>query len=270
MPHRLRLGHQEIVVVGEAIVGRHASCAFVIPGDHVSRRHARFDSQESELFVSDLQSANGVWVNGERIAAPRRLVPGDTVAIGGHAFVLVGYEPLAGRDSHETVETRPTLAGDATPPSDPDGEGQAASSTKAGNVVGLLGTVADKMLSLGQVREAERMLAGHLERIENAAVAGAPDENSVAAVGLAVRLAQASKNPSWVHYCFRLYTRLERPLPGDTVDALHDVLRTLPPIDLAVLRAYLAALRQVAPSLGPSERFVVQRIAGLERVAAAR
>ncbi len=270
MPHRLRLGHQEVVVVGEATMGRHASCAFVLPGEHVSRKHARFESRDQELFVEDLDSANGVYVNGERLTERRRLARGDSVAVGGHAIVVVGFEPLTVRDSSETMEGRPTLAGDEPLAGEPVSEGPAASSTKAGNVIGLLGTVAEKMLSLGQVKEAERMLSGHLDAIERAAVAGRTDGNSEAAVQLATKLAHASKNPAWIHYTFRLYSKIERPLPAATVDALHDALRVVPPIDLPVLREYVETLKRVSPSLGPAERFLVRRVEGLERVAAAR
>lgn len=48
----------------------------------VSRRHAELRPELGAWMVIDLGSANGVLVNDERIAAPRRLVDGDRVGIG--------------------------------------------------------------------------------------------------------------------------------------------------------------------------------------------
>jgi pSer/pThr/pTyr-binding forkhead associated (FHA) protein/tRNA A-37 threonylcarbamoyl transferase component Bud32 len=49
----------------------------------ISRRHARVSrGANGQLAIEDLGSANGTFVNGERIAAPRNLRAGDAIRIG--------------------------------------------------------------------------------------------------------------------------------------------------------------------------------------------
>jgi hypothetical protein len=84
-----------------------------------------------------------------------------------------------------------------------------------------------------------------------------------------VKLAAATRRGEWVNYAFELYTVMRKPLPGPVVDQLYTVLRQVSDVNLSVLRAYIAILRSVAPRLGPTERFLAQRIEGLERLASA-
>jgi serine phosphatase RsbU (regulator of sigma subunit) len=48
----------------------------------VSRRHAAFEREGGHWCVRDLESTNGTFVNGTRIASPQRLRTGDRVTIG--------------------------------------------------------------------------------------------------------------------------------------------------------------------------------------------
>ena len=74
----------------DAEAGRSSACRIRVVDERVSRRHAHFTVDEAAVRVSDLGSRNGTWVNGERIAAPMTLVPGDRVRVG--ATLLV-FEP---------------------------------------------------------------------------------------------------------------------------------------------------------------------------------
>jgi DNA-binding NtrC family response regulator len=49
--------------------GRDASCDVHLPGSSSSREHARIEKDGPIWVVRDLQSKNGVWVNGERVAS---------------------------------------------------------------------------------------------------------------------------------------------------------------------------------------------------------
>jgi pSer/pThr/pTyr-binding forkhead associated (FHA) protein len=72
-------------VDAELLIGRAAPDADGRLGDdpEISRRHARLSrGSEGELTIEDLGSANGTFVNDERIAAVRTLGPGDVVRIG--------------------------------------------------------------------------------------------------------------------------------------------------------------------------------------------
>ncbi len=63
------------------IIGRRDSCDIVLPDESVSRRHARLEPQKEGWLISDLNSGNGIYVNGVRISAAV-LKSGDTVKLG--------------------------------------------------------------------------------------------------------------------------------------------------------------------------------------------
>lgn len=65
------LGNRIYPINGEALVGRAAECDIKLAATHLSRRHARLWVRDGQLFVKDLESANGTFLNGERVAEAR-------------------------------------------------------------------------------------------------------------------------------------------------------------------------------------------------------
>jgi FHA domain-containing protein len=64
-------------------VGRSFENDVAIDGDEfASARHLRIEPRRDGVWVHDLGSTNGTYVNGERIEEPRRLERGDVVAVG--------------------------------------------------------------------------------------------------------------------------------------------------------------------------------------------
>jgi pSer/pThr/pTyr-binding forkhead associated (FHA) protein len=64
-------------------VGRGASNDIRLDDDEfVSAHHARIDPRRDGVWVEDVGSTNGTFVNGTRLDRPRRLAPGDIVRIG--------------------------------------------------------------------------------------------------------------------------------------------------------------------------------------------
>ena len=86
-------GGKTLGVEGELLIGRAApDDEGRLGGDaEISRRHARvFRDPDGRLAIEDLGSANGTYVNGERISATRVLVPGDEVRLGQTVLEVVG------------------------------------------------------------------------------------------------------------------------------------------------------------------------------------
>jgi len=50
--------------------------------DFASAQHARFEPRRDGLWVEDIGSTNGTFVNGARVTTPRRLSKGDIVRVG--------------------------------------------------------------------------------------------------------------------------------------------------------------------------------------------
>ena len=68
----------------EITVGRGGGCALVLADDqYASTVHARVFRRGNDLFVDDLESRNGTFVNGKRIATTTKLRRGDQLQFGG-------------------------------------------------------------------------------------------------------------------------------------------------------------------------------------------
>ena len=70
-----------------ALIGRSKECTLQIPILTVSRRHCELTVGEAQVLLKDLGSANGTFVNNQRIDQTD-LVPGDRIVIGPVVFTV--------------------------------------------------------------------------------------------------------------------------------------------------------------------------------------
>jgi adenylate cyclase len=75
------------------VVGRRSTCDIVLTFPNISSEHCEFQFLNGYWQVRDLNSRNGVKVNGERVDI-KFLHPGDEVSIAKNHFEIQ-YEPLA-------------------------------------------------------------------------------------------------------------------------------------------------------------------------------
>ena len=78
-------GKEYAVPANGLVIGREASCDVVVAQNDVSRRHAEVGPGDQGYVVRDT-SANGVFVNGERVQGSQRLARSDVLRIGGEEF----------------------------------------------------------------------------------------------------------------------------------------------------------------------------------------
>jgi pSer/pThr/pTyr-binding forkhead associated (FHA) protein len=78
----------------EILIGRDAGNQIVIDHPSVSGRHARVRQSEKGLFVSDLGSTNGTYVNEDKVA-DCQLAHQDWIRIGKHVVIVDLYETLS-------------------------------------------------------------------------------------------------------------------------------------------------------------------------------
>jgi len=277
MRFRLRyLQHDLELNEGTFAVGRNASCQLSLDDPLVSRRHALFEVGPGGVTVEDLNSRNGVIVNSHRIEGKVAISVGDRILIGSQELTL-----LAARDPQNSggiglgkmtlPKMRVTTPSSGVPvmhvESDPE-----PSMVRRADQFKLLSGVAEKALAMGKPgagpgpacplgRSREGQRSGR-ERCEFGIHQGAAK--------FSAKLATATGKGCWADYVIELYQAQKRPCPAHVIDELYNAMRKVTAVDLNRLRSYLAMLRQNLPRYGPAERFLFQRLEGLERLAALR
>src|SRR5580704_6268507 len=66
------------------VIGRNPPADLVLEGTTVSRRHCRLEVTDGQLWLSDLASTNGTFVNGTRAAEPVMLEDGANIGVGAY------------------------------------------------------------------------------------------------------------------------------------------------------------------------------------------
>jgi len=87
------------------IVGRSSDLDMVLVEDMVSRKHARITMQTDQIWIEDLGSTNGTFVNGEKIKRAR-LKEGDRVLIGTSILKVIAGEGGVRPDSTEGAKEK--------------------------------------------------------------------------------------------------------------------------------------------------------------------
>jgi ABC-type multidrug transport system ATPase subunit/pSer/pThr/pTyr-binding forkhead associated (FHA) protein len=72
----------------EVLFGRRPDCDQVLNYPMISGHHARLRRTSNGMVIEDLNSANGTFVNGWRIAGPTAVNAGDTIGLGTFTFKL--------------------------------------------------------------------------------------------------------------------------------------------------------------------------------------
>jgi hypothetical protein len=80
-------------VLTPAVIGRGADADVVVDDPDVSRHHARLESENGIVYVSDLESANGTYLNGRRLRQAIEVRPGDRIDVGTARLVVKEIVP---------------------------------------------------------------------------------------------------------------------------------------------------------------------------------
>lgn len=97
-----------------ATVGRSPRCDVYLDDRFASRLHAELRSEGEACWITDFGSANGTYLNGQRLEGTARLRPGDRIQIGGTAITLCPQAEASDGANGETTLRPQTLL---TPPS---------------------------------------------------------------------------------------------------------------------------------------------------------
>ncbi|CAM3510285.1 GGDEF domain-containing protein [Corallococcus sp. ZKHCc1 1396] len=102
--HGPELGKKYVLEETEFTIGRDQHNHIVVDLDNVSRRHARIWGRQGKMFVEDLQSTNGTYLNDKEVLQAQPLRSGDLVKVGGSIFKFLDGDNIE-TQYHETIYT---------------------------------------------------------------------------------------------------------------------------------------------------------------------
>ncbi|MGB8222511.1 MAG: FHA domain-containing protein [Polyangiales bacterium] len=304
-PYRLRYQSTNLEMsLGEFTIGRSSSCSLALADGLVSRKHAVLHVRPDGVVAEDLGSRNGVAVNGVRINGPRPLTHMDRVYIGSQELVLIdaaklrdGAKETAGYIACEScgaisgaakrrcgecgkrlTSTAGETLGGANSSVDSSSHAWGAEDTRTARALDVIAGIASKAIAMGRFEEAERMLLPYLDALLERALTRRPLSESEkddpdalfsGATTYALRLAEALRDTKWIDWVFRIHTASERLMEAETIETLHNLVRSNKYSKPRYLRAYLEVIQSRAATYGAAERFLVRRLEGLEQVISA-
>ena len=109
---------QGISIDRDMLVGRHQSADIVLQAGEISRKHAAFLLKEQALWLQDLNSSNGTFVNDVRIAQEPLLKEGDIIQFASLKFSVLApakdIEPSVTATESMLTGTQPVEAASET------------------------------------------------------------------------------------------------------------------------------------------------------------
>jgi pSer/pThr/pTyr-binding forkhead associated (FHA) protein len=131
---------RETPIKPDMVLGRQAECDLQLLEGHASRRHAKFSFAENAVWIEDLNSANGTFVNGTKITGKVKLTTGDRLRFDTEEFDFRVPNAAPAVDDGKTQYREPASAVvDAASSglykrpgawADPDAMGEGANKTK--------------------------------------------------------------------------------------------------------------------------------------------
>jgi hypothetical protein len=255
---RLRFLLQEFDLPrGITVIGRSLDCNLTIEDPLVSRQHARIQVDDEGGSVEDMESRNGVRVNGHTIRGATPLRDGDRVRIGTQDFVFCRVDP-AGKAHSKTTGVLRLCANcrlpypremaacpncEATEQTDEETlSGSFGTENQTAWSVQLLVEALERALTLGRVSDAERIARRATAQVEELVTAGGSiDTKALAALAAqAVATTMATNDPTWVLWTLDIYRRTDRVPPVDVVERVGEAAAK----HRGVVRGGLAALMQ--------------------------
>ena len=86
------LGSSYYLDKDEVSIGRDLANDVPVPDAEISRRHARFIVKNDGVYIEDLGSTNGTFLNGVRLSSPKRLQNGDLITLAENTVMSFEWE----------------------------------------------------------------------------------------------------------------------------------------------------------------------------------
>ncbi len=135
-------------------------------------------------------------------------------------------------------------------------------STARADALEVIGALAERLASNGNLDEARRVLSSHLKRILQGATAGltVPDEVCLMASRHALSLARWTGQSVWIDYVVELHLAARRAMHPDTFTTFESVVLSLGDFDRQLFTYYVDGLRGERGLLTVDERLVLDHL----------
>lgn len=219
--------HELDLPLGAMTIGRGADCQVTLSDPLVSRQHVRIFVGSDRVVIEDLNSRNGVLVNGAALRGLTQLRDGDRIRIGTQELVFRDQAFTAASPIRRaTGELRQLLSCPTCDEIERVDEGTLTGKGSPGiPVLPLLVEALDHALSLGRVADAERLARRTSDQINQLVAAGGSVDAALLATlaGRAAELTCQSKDPTWALWALDVYRETHQVPPVDLVERLADV-----------------------------------------------
>lgn len=284
--YRLRFLLQEFDLPrGTTILGRSSDCHVTIEDPLVSRHHARIVLDGDHAVVHDLNSRNGVKVNGQIVRQSQELRDGDRLRIGTQELVFCRVDEIRDGSSKTTGFLRhcarcrmpyPQEAGSCPSCGGTEALDDETLSGRFGPAaqqvwsVQLFLEVLARAMSLGRYDDAHRILQRATIQVEERLAHGdSVDGDALAKLAAeALNASLALRDPTWGLWVVQVYRRVMMMMPDDVIEKLGDLASTFPgdmaePVERLVAHAEslaptperassVAALQKIRSSIHPA------------------
>lgn len=76
-------------IESKVVIGRDSECDITLPLEYLSRKHLELEVRSGHLFIKDLDSSNGTFLNGQRVTESE-IKPGDKIKLDVLTFEVSG------------------------------------------------------------------------------------------------------------------------------------------------------------------------------------
>lgn len=266
----LEFREQFVEVRGVISIGRSPACEIAISNDtKVSRTHARLVTDESGTTLIDLNSSNGVYLNGVRLTDPKRVQPGDIIRIGDQSLAVM---TRAGAQRACSATSRDLPAAVLHLPRGEPVDSDLTTKPYGIDRYHVLWLQIEDAISRHDWTHAEALLQKQLDRVAaNLDTTGdLPRETQEQACRHAIDMALASQDARWIEALIDLHMAARRPLPSAAATNLAQILTRVRGFDLSLLHSYVEMLNEERSNFSPVERQVCSSIEVALMLAAAK
>lgn len=259
---------------GRLVIGRDPSNEICIADPLVSRRHASIMAQlDGTVVIEDLQSANGVFVNGRKVVRPNVLLcEGDRV--------LVGTTEISVFSLRASGKVSMGSSSELEPPKIESGKVRKELTTETvkrrrivttgrGAPIDMIGQFAEQLMEAGHLQDAVRALSEPLQNLLKGISVGLAVEEPVleSAAFYALKLHEWTKRATWAEYVIELHLACRRVPSKDVLIRLEELCSDGLVPDNVLVQFLVATLRGGHQTLTEDESARLLRVERLVTLA---